>query len=464
MAHVEKFAVSAIGHMCDHYERGKDIERSNENIDSSRTPQNYNLGPARELWQVDFIRQRTGEVKCQKRADVKVMCDWVITIPKDFQAAHPHREREFFERTYEFLTSRYGEKNVISAYVHKDEVTPHMHFAFVPVTEDKRRGGFKVSAKEVLTRTDLRTFHGDLQAHLEKTLGVKVNVLNEATKDGNKAIAELKREGAKERLNKLQAQADKTVEKINSTVRQYNERFGALETEYSARKKFLESAPMRTMVQPLKRSKSGLFGTGEEIVTLRAVDFDRLQKQVAEVVHCKAYCDEAEQHYLKWRSDSAKLIKDVDEKGEKIEKLEKQIESEKADKRLLKTEIAELKERDEIATAVLEQFPMAKELATELRDQRETKKILAYKPQKGYFSEEKNTFFAEMQRQILFEGKTAATLDYSKVAALFYANNGNTNITADLIKKFTGMDLNAAYKIAVKGRQLCNGRGFGMEL
>ena len=48
-------------------------------------------------------------------------------------------ERLFFERTYRFLCDRYGEQNVISAYVHKDEKTPHMHFAFVPVTEDKKQ-------------------------------------------------------------------------------------------------------------------------------------------------------------------------------------------------------------------------------------------------------------------------------------------------------------------------------------
>ena len=71
-------------------------------------------------------------------------------------------ERLFFERTYRFLCDRYGEQNVISAYVHKDEKTPHMHFAFVPVTEDKKRGGEKVSAKEVITKNDLKTFHTDL--------------------------------------------------------------------------------------------------------------------------------------------------------------------------------------------------------------------------------------------------------------------------------------------------------------
>lgn len=460
MAHVEKFAISAVGHMCDHYERGRDVKRSNENIDSSRTPQNYNLGPARELSQVDFIRQRTGEVKCQKRADVKVMCDWVITIPKDFQAAHPHREREFFERTYEFLASRYGEKNVISAYVHKDEVTPHMHFAFVPVTEDKRRGGFKVSAKEVLTRTDLRTFHGDLQAHIEKTLGVEVNVLNEATKDGNQSIAELKRKSAKERLDEINAKIDRVNEKING----YKERINALSAAYSARKEFLDSPAIKTIVEPIKRSKSGFMGLGgEEIVTLRASDFDRLQQQAAEAKKCREYCDTADKYYKDWWVKSAAVVDESVKKDVKIKKLEKQIESSKEKNSALKADVAELKERDEIAAAVMEQLPAAKALYAEIKDRRDTEKILAYEPKQGFISEDKNKFYAEMQRQILFEGRTAATLDYSKAAALFYADNGNTLTTADLIKKYAKVDGKAAHKIAVKGREICNSRGFGME-
>lgn len=67
MAHCEKFNRAAIGHMCNHYERSGNVKRSNENIDSERTGQNYNLGPAREMSQVDFIRQRIGEVRCQKK-------------------------------------------------------------------------------------------------------------------------------------------------------------------------------------------------------------------------------------------------------------------------------------------------------------------------------------------------------------------------------------------------------------
>lgn len=69
--------------------------------------------------------------------------------------------REFFEDSYNFLCDRFGKDNVISATVHMDERTPHMHFNFVPVTSDKR-----LSAKDVLTPKSLtelqQTFHEDI--------------------------------------------------------------------------------------------------------------------------------------------------------------------------------------------------------------------------------------------------------------------------------------------------------------
>ena len=101
----------------------------------------------------------------------------------------------------------YGEQNVISAYVHKDEKTPHMHFAFVPVTEDKKRGGEKVSAKEVITKNDLKTFHTDLERYLDSFRDWHFEVVNEATKDGNKEIAELKKQTAHEEVLKAQQEA-----------------------------------------------------------------------------------------------------------------------------------------------------------------------------------------------------------------------------------------------------------------
>lgn len=191
MAHVEKYKASALGHMLAHYDRSAP---ANKDIDKSRTEQNYNLAPERgDL--LKFINARLADgVKVQRRDDVIKLCDWVVTMPRDLPA---EKEQAFFANTYDFLVNKYGEKNVVSAYVHKDESTPHMHFAWLPIVQEKknkkRLGQEKLSAKECITRSDLQKFHQQLQTYLEQKLNCQVKILNEATKDGNKSIADLKK-------------------------------------------------------------------------------------------------------------------------------------------------------------------------------------------------------------------------------------------------------------------------------
>ena len=44
----------------------------------------------------------------------------------------------FFEHCAKFFTERYGKENIISAVVHLDETTPHMHLNLMPITSDGR--------------------------------------------------------------------------------------------------------------------------------------------------------------------------------------------------------------------------------------------------------------------------------------------------------------------------------------
>lgn len=209
--HVAKYNKSATGHMCAHYERRKDdrgeyIKFGNQNIDLSRTHLNYNLAPEHD--QIEFIRQRTSEVKCQKRADVNVMCDWVVTAPEGLDRGHL---KEFFKASYDFFEKRYGQENVISAYVHMDETTPHMHFAFVPVVFDKKKELYKVSAKQLLTKTELKRVHPDLTRHLkeEYSWGSNLKILNGATINGNRTVAEMNCEKEIEFFNQKRAKANR---------------------------------------------------------------------------------------------------------------------------------------------------------------------------------------------------------------------------------------------------------------
>lgn len=210
MAHVAKFSQSALGHMNNHYERVSDdcVRRGNTNIDSTRTHMNYNLAADMQPKSgTDFIAERLANVRVQNRADVIKMADWVVTQPKTLP---PERSRDFFQHTFQFLSERYGEKNVISAYVHMDETTPHLHFAFVPVTKNtgKSAGKYpeKLCARQVLTRHDLQTFHTDLQNYLQKKMQCRVDVLNENTAADKPEYVEMtqfKRQKAVDTLNQL---------------------------------------------------------------------------------------------------------------------------------------------------------------------------------------------------------------------------------------------------------------------
>lgn len=234
MAHIQKNTKVATGHLFDHYGRNAEDEkykylyRQNKSINPEKTYLNYNLAPA-EGTQQEIFDKRISQVKCLKRKDVNVMCSWVVTSPKDLD---PERTKEFMENTYNFLENRYGKKNVISAYVHMDETTPHMHFAFIPVIYDNKKKVEKVCAKEVINKHELQVFHEELQNYLEKNMGCKVNVLNEATREGNKSIDELKKETARKTLQNVHRATKREQAELNNLQRQKR----ALEDEISALK------------------------------------------------------------------------------------------------------------------------------------------------------------------------------------------------------------------------------------
>lgn len=287
MANAQKYTRAACGHLAAHYERRKDekgeyVKFGNQDIDPQKTHLNYNLAPRRGLEQIDFIRQRTTEARTLKRDDVNVMCSWVVTLPEyryHNQSIHVSPDKEqverlFFERTYRFLCDRYGEQNVISAYVHKDEKTPHMHFAFVPVTEDKKRGGEKVSAKEVITKNDLKTFHTDLERHLDSFRDWHFEVVNEATKDGNKEIAELKKQTAHEEVLKAQQEASKIVSEAQNDVKVLNRHKTALKGQIEGLQRDVLTAGQ---VKDVPHSKA-LVGDKQVVAT---EDFEALCKTAA---------------------------------------------------------------------------------------------------------------------------------------------------------------------------------------
>lgn len=166
MAHIEKYQASALGNMLGHYERRAEIENGyeRENIDPSRTPENYNLCDRPDP--LGFVDERIAalDLKRAPRKDAVRMIDTVVTLP----AAYHGDTREFMEAVKDTLDGIFGADNCVGAYVHMDEKTPHMHYASVPVTEDGR-----LSAKSLLSRTFMKRFHDQLEAGVCERLGIE---------------------------------------------------------------------------------------------------------------------------------------------------------------------------------------------------------------------------------------------------------------------------------------------------
>lgn len=69
----------------------------------------------------------------------------ITATPEFFKGKKRAEVKEFFNEGLEFIKQHQAPETIISAVVHMDEKTPHMHLCFVPLTEDKR-----LCAKEIL--------------------------------------------------------------------------------------------------------------------------------------------------------------------------------------------------------------------------------------------------------------------------------------------------------------------------
>lgn len=205
MASVKKFTSSQVFNQLRHNERTI-YNSSNPDIDSNKIYKNYSLAPDRRKSAYGYFKERKAELYCYGRADVKVLCGWVVTAPKDLKA---EQQDAFFQSTHDFLITRYGEANCIQSIVHQDESgQPHLHYCFIPTVPDPKHGGEKICANDVLDREELRTFHPDLQKHLQKD-GIDAKVLTGITKEqgGNMSVHQLKS------LRNIQREQEKKMER-----------------------------------------------------------------------------------------------------------------------------------------------------------------------------------------------------------------------------------------------------------
>ena len=140
-----KYKGPEIGHIESHNERTKEKYASNPDVDTSRSHLNFHLVTPQRKYRAEAEKQ-IAEAGCRTRSDsVRVVEALVTASPEFFKGKKKAEIKAYFTVALDFIQKHQSKDTIISAVVHMDEKTPHMHLCFVPLTKDKR-----LSAKEIV--------------------------------------------------------------------------------------------------------------------------------------------------------------------------------------------------------------------------------------------------------------------------------------------------------------------------
>ena len=104
------------------------------------------------------------------------MCSFVVGSDREFFGRlSPSEQQQFFINCTRFFAERYGEDNIISAVVHMDETTPHLHLNLIPIANGR------LCAKQLFDRKELQ----NLQTDFYSVVGKKWNL--QRGKEGSQA-------------------------------------------------------------------------------------------------------------------------------------------------------------------------------------------------------------------------------------------------------------------------------------
>lgn len=221
--HVEKYKAADVYNTLNHDLRISK-NHTNEKINPELKHLNYNLrgGDPKQIY-----RERINQLEYRKSKQTNMIASWAITLPK--KLVNTPQQSQYFDEMYRFFCERYGFENVISAFVHLDETTPHMHLKFIPVMLEN--GIEKVNAKKVVSRTELRRVHKDAEKHCIEVFGEPGLILNGATAGGNKTVTEMKLESLlgdiKQAENVLEDKKSQ-IERAKQAIKDYDQTRAAL--------------------------------------------------------------------------------------------------------------------------------------------------------------------------------------------------------------------------------------------
>ncbi len=268
-----KYKGPEIGRIEAHDERTKETYASNPDVDTGRSRLNFHLVKPQRSYRAEAEKQ-IAEAGCRTRKDsVRVVETLITASPEFFQGKNPKEVKDFFERALDFIKSKQSPETFLSAVVHMDEKTPHMHLSFVPITPDGR-----LSAKDILgNRKNLTKWQDDFwkfmvkkypdlergesasetgRTHIPPRLFKEATHLNQQRDALMALLGDINPLNARKRAAEIEALLDKYipgVEKMRTRLKKYNAAYKELKAEVAALEKEVDASKESV----LKRLETG---------------------------------------------------------------------------------------------------------------------------------------------------------------------------------------------------------------
>ena len=267
-----KYKGPEIGHIEAHNERTKEKYASNPDVDTSRSHLNFHLVTPQRKYRAEAEKQ-IAEAGCRTRSDsVRVVETLVTASPEFFKGKKKADVKAYFTEALNFIEKYQAKDTIISAVVHMDEKTPHMHLCFIPLTADKR-----LSAKEIVGNKKKLTWwqdefwkhmvkkYPDLErgesasqtgrdhipprvfkeaVHLNRLKEQIMTILNDTNPFNKKA-----------KLDELEALLDKYIpgaEALRTKLKKYDTAYKAMVSENAAMEKQLDASSKESVLKKLE--------------------------------------------------------------------------------------------------------------------------------------------------------------------------------------------------------------------
>ena len=267
-----KYKGPEIGHIESHNERTKEKYASNPDVDTSRSHLNFHLVTPQRKYRAEAEKQ-IAEAGCRTRSDsVRVVEALVTASPEFFKGKKKGEIKAYFQEALGFIQEHQDPKTIISAVVHMDEKTPHMHLCFVPLTADGRLSAKEiVGNKKKLTQWQDRFWehmvkkYPDLERgesaretgrnHIPPRLFKEAVHLNRMKEQIMAILNDTNPFNKKVKLDELEALLGKYIpsaEALRTKLRKYDVAYKALTTENAALEKQLGAASKESVLKKLE--------------------------------------------------------------------------------------------------------------------------------------------------------------------------------------------------------------------